>query len=136
MRLCRFQHRGRAQAGLYDDKFVVPLETAAEAYSTATRDKQRLEGDDLLQFLPSDGKQFAVAKKIADWTARNDGGVPAAAKLAHDAIELLVPVPRPNKLLRLAGNYNEHSTEGGGKGTERQETFPYVFTKPPSTTLI
>jgi 2-keto-4-pentenoate hydratase/2-oxohepta-3-ene-1,7-dioic acid hydratase in catechol pathway len=62
--------------------------------------------------------------------------VPAAAKLAHDAVEVLVPIPNPSKLLLLAGNYNEHLTEGGGAGTERAETFPYVFSKPPTTTLI
>jgi len=39
-------------------------------------------------------------------------------------------------LLLVAGNYNEHLQEGGGAGTERSETFPYVFSKPPSTTLL
>ena len=53
------------------------------------------------------------------------------------AVELLVPIPRPNKLLLLAGNYNEHLPEGAAvAGTERAETFPYVFMKPPTTTLI
>jgi 2-keto-4-pentenoate hydratase/2-oxohepta-3-ene-1,7-dioic acid hydratase in catechol pathway len=49
--------------------------------------------------------------------------------------ELLVPVPRPNKLFCLAGNYAEHIKEGGGIPAERAQTFPYVFMKPPSTTL-
>lgn len=35
----------------------------------------------------------------------------------------------------LAGNYAEHIEEGGGKAEERAKTFPYVFMKPPSTTL-
>jgi 2-keto-4-pentenoate hydratase/2-oxohepta-3-ene-1,7-dioic acid hydratase in catechol pathway len=136
MRLCRFARNGRPQVGLYDDKFILPLTAAAAAYGSATQDKlDRLDGDNLLDFLPPDGKQFAAAKKIADWAARNDGGVPADARLAHDTIELLVPIPRPNKLLLLAGNYNEHLQESGGAATERAETFPYVFTKPPSTTL-
>jgi 2-keto-4-pentenoate hydratase/2-oxohepta-3-ene-1,7-dioic acid hydratase in catechol pathway len=137
MRLCRFSLSGRTQVGLYDDKFVVPLAKAAEAYANATHEKlDAIKSDDLLDFLPPDGKLFAAAKKVAAWAARNDGGVPAAARLAQDAVELLVPIPRPNKLLLLAGNYNEHLTEGGGRATERGETFPYVFTKPPSTTLI
>ncbi len=136
MRLARFSHNGRSQVGIYDDKFVVPLAAAAEAYAQATHEKLELPtGDSLLELLPPDGKQFAAAKKVADWLARTDSSVPAAAKLALDAVELHVPIPRPNKLLLLAGNYNEHITEGGGAATQRAETFPYVFSKPPSTTL-
>jgi 2,4-didehydro-3-deoxy-L-rhamnonate hydrolase len=135
MRVCRYSQNGRVHVGLYDDKFIVPLAAAATAFTNATHEQVgKLDSESLLDYLPPDGKHFAVAKKIADWAARNDGG-PAAAKLAHDSVELLVPIPRPNKLLLLAGNYNEHLTEGGGRGTERAETFPYVFTKPPTTTL-
>lgn len=136
MRLCRFRHDGRTQVGFYDEKFVAPLAGAALAYSNATHDRLApLAGDGLMDFLPPDGKQFAAAKKVADWLGRNEGGLPAAARIEYSAVELLVPIPRPNKLLLLAGNYNEHLQEGGGAGTERAETFPYVFTKPPSTTL-
>ena len=49
--------------------------------------------------------------------------------------KLLVPNPHPNKLFLLAGNYAEHIQEGGGIATERAKTFPYVFMKPPTTTL-
>ena len=35
----------------------------------------------------------------------------------------------------LAGNYAKHVAERGGIAAERDETFPYVFMKPPSTTL-
>jgi 2-keto-4-pentenoate hydratase/2-oxohepta-3-ene-1,7-dioic acid hydratase in catechol pathway len=116
---------------------VIPLAAAAEAYANATHEKVELPaGDNLLDLLPPSGKAFAAAKKIADWVARNDGGVPAASRLALDKVELLVPIARPNKLLLLAGNYNEHITEGGGKATERAETFPYVFMKPPTTALV
>ena len=47
----------------------------------------------------------------------------------------LVPIPKPNKIFLLAGNYAEHIREGGGIALERAETFPYVFMKPASTTL-
>jgi len=136
MRLCRFAHSGRATVGIYDEQFIIPLTAAAEAFSNATHNKvPPFEGDNLLNFLPPNGKYFAATKMVAEWVARTDGGVPAAARLKHDAVELLVPIPRPAKLLLLAGNYNEHLQEGGGAATERAETFPYVFTKPPSTTL-
>jgi 2-keto-4-pentenoate hydratase/2-oxohepta-3-ene-1,7-dioic acid hydratase in catechol pathway len=136
MRLCRYLVSKQVHVGLYEDKFVIPLAAAAEAYANATHEKVSLPSDDnLLELLPPDGKSFAAAKKIADWAARNDGGVPAAARLPIDKIELLRPIERPTKLLLLAGNYNEHITEGGGKATERAETFPYVFMKPPTTAL-
>ncbi len=38
-------------------------------------------------------------------------------------------------MLFLAGNYAKHVAERGGTAAEREETFPYVFMKPPSTTL-
>ena len=136
MRLCRLTKNNRTQVGFYDDKFVVPLTDASAAIATATGEKPGpFESDNLLDFLPPEGKHFAGVKKIADWLERNATGLPGAAKLPNESVELLVPIPRPNKLLLLAGNYNEHLVEGGGASTERAETFPYVFWKPPTTTL-
>jgi 2-keto-4-pentenoate hydratase/2-oxohepta-3-ene-1,7-dioic acid hydratase in catechol pathway len=136
MRICRFQHQGRTQAGIYHEKFVVPLAAGARAYADATHEKLELPaGDDLVALLPPDGPAHAAAAKLGEWVARNADGVPGAAKLAIDEVKLLVPIPRPNKLLLLAGNYNEHIQEGGGAATERSETFPYLFMKPPTTAL-
>jgi 2-keto-4-pentenoate hydratase/2-oxohepta-3-ene-1,7-dioic acid hydratase in catechol pathway len=136
MRLCRFRRDQRIQIGFYDEQFVAPIASAALAYSDATHDQVgSLSGEELLDFLPPDGKHFAAARKIGNWLARNEGSLPAALRLPQSAVELLVPIARPNKLLLLAGNYNEHLQEGGGVATERAETFPYVFSKPPSTTL-
>jgi 2-keto-4-pentenoate hydratase/2-oxohepta-3-ene-1,7-dioic acid hydratase in catechol pathway len=137
MRLCRFAESGRTQIGFYDDKFVVPLTAAADAVAKATGEKAAAPAsENLIDYLPPEGKHFAATKLVADGLAKLDSGAAAAIRLMHDAIELLTPIPLPNKLLLLAGNYNEHLREGGGAGTERAETFPYVFTKPPSTTLI
>jgi 2-keto-4-pentenoate hydratase/2-oxohepta-3-ene-1,7-dioic acid hydratase in catechol pathway len=135
MRLCRFEVAGRPQVGLYDDELVTPLAAVVAAYESKTGQKgPATESDDLLDYLPPDGKQFAATAKAAQWFGENRGAVGGALRL--ERVEWLVPIPRPNKLLLLAGNYNEHLTEGGGAGTERSETFPYVFSKPPSTTLI
>ena len=46
-----------------------------------------------------------------------------------------MPIARPPKILLLAGNYAAHVIERGGIAVERAETFPYVFMKPPTTTL-
>jgi 2-keto-4-pentenoate hydratase/2-oxohepta-3-ene-1,7-dioic acid hydratase in catechol pathway len=136
MRLCRYHHNKANHIGLYDEKAVVPLAAAAKAYAEATHDNVKLPGgDDLLALLPPDGSAFASAKKVADWAANSAGTMLDSIAIAADKVELLRPIAKPNKLFLLAGNYNEHIQEGGGAATERKETFPYVFMKPPSTAL-
>lgn len=136
MRLCRFNQDGRPQIGLYDDEAVLPLAAVAKAYQAATSQAgPPSDGDNLLDYLPPDGKHFSAAKRVAEWAAASRRSEIDSARIPHDRVEWLVPVPHPSKLFLLAGNYNEHLTEGGGAATERSETFPYVFTKPPTTTL-
>jgi len=80
MRLCRFKHNGQVQAGFYDDAFVVSVAVAADLYAKATSDKlAALAGDNLLDFLPPDGKHFGAAEKIADWLEENGAPKPAPA---------------------------------------------------------
>jgi 2-keto-4-pentenoate hydratase/2-oxohepta-3-ene-1,7-dioic acid hydratase in catechol pathway len=135
MRLCRFRNQGTEQAGLYDEQVIVPLTAAAAAAKAVGANLPPLpDSASLLDYLPH-GAGHGAAKQLAAWVDANAPRLPAEARLAATAVELLVPIPRPNKLLLLAGNYAEHIQEGGGQATERQETFPYVFMKPPSTTL-
>lgn len=137
MRLCRFTHAGKLQLGIYSETTVVPLAAGAAAYEAATHEKLSLpQSDDLLDFFGPKGKGYEAAKKLAAWVEGNDGKLPNSAELKTADVQLHVPIPRPNKLFLLAGNYNEHIAEGGGKTTERDITFPYVFMKPPSTTLV
>ena len=137
MRLCRYVYNKQTQIGLYNDSSITPLAVAAQAYGDATHDKKKLPaGDDLLPFLPPDGECFAYAQKVAEFATRN-AGVLSPKTLQSDPpnVELLVPIARPSAIYLLAGNYNEHITEGGGAAVQRAETFPYVFMKPPTTTL-
>lgn len=135
MRICRFKFRDRLHVGLYDERQLVPLAAGAEAYAAATHERLSLpQGDDLLEFLPL-GKGFEAVSRLAAWVARSGGKLPASVVIPTAEAELLVPIPRPNKLLLLAGNYGKHIEEGGGRAPERATTFPYVFMKPPSTTL-
>jgi len=137
MRLCRYEHKGRTELGFYDEKTIVPLPRAAEAYHHATHERLDLpDSGDLLDFLPPDGRGLAAAKKLAAWITRAEGRLPADLAVETSAVQLRVPIPRPNKLFLLAGNYVDHIKEGGGMATERAETFPYVFMKPPTTTLV
>jgi 2-keto-4-pentenoate hydratase/2-oxohepta-3-ene-1,7-dioic acid hydratase in catechol pathway len=137
MRLCRFESAAGPAVGFYDERGVVPLSEAARRYDSEVG---RVQGElpasaDLLDYLPPTGFGFGAARTLADWIAANFDRLPPTLKLDPAAVQLLVPVPRPNKLFLLAGNYADHIREGGGVAAERAETFPYVFLKPPSTTL-
>lgn len=135
MRLCRFRHQNHDRVGFYYDSSVVPLTAETlKAVGQATADL--VDATDLLDFLPPTGKHFAAASTLAKKIDALSPEARGKLSLLSDHIELLVPIPRPNKLFLLAGNYGAHIQEGGGIAPERAETFPYVFMKPPSTTLI
>ncbi len=136
MRLCRYQDAAGPRAAFYSEQAIIPVAAAAKAYADATHESLTLPaGDDLLALLPPDGASYAAAKKVATWLQQAGTSLPDAVRIPTAKAKLLVPIPRPNKLFLLAGNYAEHIREGGGVAAERAETFPYVFMKPPTTTL-
>jgi 2-keto-4-pentenoate hydratase/2-oxohepta-3-ene-1,7-dioic acid hydratase in catechol pathway len=127
---------GVVQVGFYDEERIIPLGIAAAAYTRMTGRTARIpEGDALLPFLPPDGPGHSLLRELADWIALDKSHVPAQGTIPTATAELLVPIPNPNKIFLLAGNYADHIKEGGGIAAERAETFPYVFMKPPTTTL-
>jgi 2,4-didehydro-3-deoxy-L-rhamnonate hydrolase len=129
MRLCRYQRDGKTEVGFYGDDHVVPLSVAAHLTGIDLPTT-----DELVSLLPGGPHRDAVAKVEAAWARlRQDRQQGAAVPL--DDVQLLVPVANPGKLLLLAGNYSKHIEEGGGRAEERSKTFPYVFMKPPATTL-
>lgn len=128
MRLCRIGPEAAPRAAFYFDTHVVPVATAVVSHSQARGTSVRIPTkDDIVPLLGDFGLHETAA-----WLAKTPnppGSIPIAQA------DLLVPIARPNKFFCLAGNYAEHIREGGGVATERAETFPYVFMKPPSTTL-
>jgi 2-keto-4-pentenoate hydratase/2-oxohepta-3-ene-1,7-dioic acid hydratase in catechol pathway len=135
MRLCRFLHDGAARLGFYFDERVLPLDAAASDYEKRVQRRRDLgEKGGLLALLPPGGEKAAAAREVHDWYAKNPE---ALRSIALDAakLQLLAPFEAPPKLLLLAGNYAEHIREGGGDPVAREKTFPYVFMKPPSTTI-
>ncbi len=134
MRLCRFAQGSAVRAGFYFDSTLVPLDAAARLHRERTHKEVALPaGDDLLALLPG-GSHATAARELGGWLSANRGAADGAA-LAVDKVQLLTPIPSPPKIILLAGNYNEHIKEGGGQATERAKTFPYLFQKPPTTTL-
>jgi 2-keto-4-pentenoate hydratase/2-oxohepta-3-ene-1,7-dioic acid hydratase in catechol pathway len=64
---------------------------------------------------------------------------PADAITPLDAVKLLAPIPRPGKLLALAGNYSEHVKEVAGKigmsDSPRRTTTPRPFIMPATAVI-
>ena len=135
MRVCRFTAGGDAQLGFFSDQFVIPLAAAVAARADSTGEQLDLQTSCLLSLLGPDGEHHAAARELSDWLDGEGAGQGEALKTDLGDVQLLVPLPRPNKLFLLAGNYAKHIEEGGGIAAERAETFPYVFMKPPTTTL-
>lgn len=124
MRLCRYSHNGSTAIGFYNDDTIIPLQAAAQATGVSVP-----ESDCLLSYLTNGDARAAVQDLQSKIDSTNENAVNAAD------VQLLVPIPAPTKLMLLAGNYMAHIEEGGGRAEERSKTFPYVFMKPPLTTL-
>jgi 2-keto-4-pentenoate hydratase/2-oxohepta-3-ene-1,7-dioic acid hydratase in catechol pathway len=143
MRLCRYEHDGTTRVGIFRDDTILPLHATAESQGIPLP-----ESACLLEYLPGGASfdavedlQHRIESRLAEETdklaldAAQDGAAAAQPSRAAGAVRLLVPIPNPPKLMLLAGNYSAHIEEGGGRAEERDRTFPYVFMKPPSTTL-
>jgi 2-keto-4-pentenoate hydratase/2-oxohepta-3-ene-1,7-dioic acid hydratase in catechol pathway len=129
MRLCRYDDHGTPRTAFYTDEGLIPLTGAAVKTSLPIP-----TGDCLLPLLPGGDhhkETLALAKRVEGLSAADR----ASLLVPLDKTQLLVPSPKPSKLLLLAGNYSAHIEEGGGRAEERARTFPYVFMKPPTTTL-
>jgi 2-keto-4-pentenoate hydratase/2-oxohepta-3-ene-1,7-dioic acid hydratase in catechol pathway len=129
MRLCRFEANSVTQLGFFDDATIIPLASAA-----AKTGFSHPPLSDITSALPG-GAQRSAVQSLQQQLGQLSANDLTALRVPTDSVKLLVPVPSPTKLLLLAGNYSKHIEEGGGKATERAQTFPYVFMKPPLTTL-
>ncbi len=127
MRICRFNVDDRTLVGFYTEDRVIPFEALGIVSEAAE------QPNSLLDYLPLGPKHAAAVQASRILQQQADAG--QALGLPLSEVQLLVPIPNPGKLLLLAGNYARHIEEGGGRAEERAKTFPYVFMKPPATTL-
>ena len=136
MRLCRFQLDDLILTGFYDDARVIPIDQAAEAYCENVGVELLLPTtENLLDLLPPDGPSLDAVTALSDWLVQVDAATRDELAIPIKDVVLLTPIGLPSKILLLAGNYAAHVVERGGTTAEREETFPYVFMKPPTTTL-
>jgi len=133
MCLCRYLHNGNVELAIVTDTRIIGLHRLAAELDV----KLPTPGStSLLDFLPPDGKSATTARELEQRFARLSENDQQRLSLPLEGAKLKVPIPEPKKVILLAGNYAAHIEEGGReKAVEREQTFPYFFWKPPSTTL-
>ncbi len=112
MKLATYEHNGQVRFGALKDGGLVDL---TDEFGSV---KAILEGGD-----EAIKKAQAAVAAATEFTPESD-------------VRFLPPITNPNKLLCLAGNYQSHVEEGGGYFPGKEKTWPRVFMKPPSTTII
>jgi len=136
MRVCRFMLDDLVLLGFHSDEWVIPIDQAAEAYARDVDDTLALPmAESPLDLLPPDGASYETARTLDLWIERLDAAARGELAIPIEEVKILTPLAAPSKMLFLAGNYPKHIAERGGSAAEREATFPYVFMKPPSTTL-
>lgn len=117
---------GRERLGVLAGAAVVDLAAA----SLARGNGDAAPVGDVLAFLESDGAGRELASGLVEWaSARRD----PAFVLPPDKVRLIAPVPRPPKILCMAGNYAEHWREAGLQAPPKPQAAPEIFIKPVTT---
>lgn len=126
-------------AVIRQDKIVVDLVAADRAL--ARKEKRKPLGcfDSMMSLLEAGTKGLSTAKKAVKAIEDKLGDsskVDGKTTLHLSRVNLKAPMPNPRKLFCLAGNYQDHIEEGGGKMALQDKETPRVFMKPPTTTVI
>jgi len=142
VRLCRISNElGSTVLGLYHDKYVIPINTLHYVYNNTGYSALPLipcPGDNPLPFLPphwSNLRHLQWLDNVAEVIEARGAETQESISISIEEALIDIPVPMPNKLLCLAGNYAEHVAESGGKPLGKTDTFPFFFMKPPTTTV-
>lgn len=116
MKLATYSKDGSVSCGILTESGLIDIVSAWQDSNTPRSVKEILERG------PVCLTQLAELEKSTD------------ASVALDSVKLLAPIPRPGKVLALAGNYAEHIKEGGGKlglsDSPRITTVPRPFIMP------
>ena len=108
---------GTLRAGLIDGEAVIDIEQAGAALG-------RVTGADLGAILAREDAGWADLAAIAASAATAPERRPLAETTLGPAL------PRPPKLLLLAGNYQSHITESGAAPVDKAAITPRFFIKP------
>jgi 2-keto-4-pentenoate hydratase/2-oxohepta-3-ene-1,7-dioic acid hydratase in catechol pathway len=106
---------------------VVDLAAAAAALSEGDAGAAALTS---MQALLGAGEEGLDAARRAVSLVREQGLESSPYTLPAAQVRLRAPIPRPGKVLALAGNYEAHRAEGGVKSPLAETALPEVFCKP------
>ena len=132
MKLVTYNAGGEQRVGaVVGDGNNQVVDLAAADRTLARREKRKTHGFfcDMLTLLEAGSKGLSAAKNAAK--AASGASVKPLSR-----VRLKAPVPNPRKVFCLAGNYQDHIEEGGGKIALQDKETPRVFMKPPTTTVI
>jgi len=141
MKLATYALQGKESVGavVADDKIVIDLAAADKALARREKRKAHPFFTDMLALLEAGGKGRIAARKVTRAALGRLGSPPKTdGRTSHEIskVKLRPPVPNPRKVFALAGNYQDHIEEGGGKMAAQDKETPRVFMKPPTTTVI
>jgi 2,4-diketo-3-deoxy-L-fuconate hydrolase len=141
MKLATYSIKGTEQVGsvVAGDSIVVDLAAADRALARKEKRKPHPFFSDMRTLLDAGNKGISAAKKASKAATEKLGAVPKAnGKSSHaiGKVKLKAPMPNPRKIFCLAGNYQDHIEEGGGKMAAQDKETPRVFMKPPTSTVI
>jgi 2-keto-4-pentenoate hydratase/2-oxohepta-3-ene-1,7-dioic acid hydratase in catechol pathway len=141
-RLCTFKVADDARLGIALDDCVADLNLARAILESAGVDRASVDTwPTMIDFLAEGATSAQIAQGLeASLLERGKEGLygPGGARAIYglDEIKLLAPVPRPPKILCLAGNYAAHVREGPRGSSASMPVDIHVFTKFPGTSVI
>ena len=121
MKLVNFSHNGPVRLGVWRDGLVYDVGECATQVGAALP-------ADMIAFLRAGPAAFETLARVME-------GAEAGCAYRQEGARLLAPLPRPGKIICLAGNYAEHVREGGREAYGRNETTPWLFLKPHTTVI-
>ena len=141
MKLATYASKGQQHVGavVADDTIVIDLAAADKALARREKRPAHPFFTDMLSLLDAGTKGLSAAKKTVAAATEKLGDAPKPdGKITHalSRVRLKAPMPNPRKIFCLAGNYQDHIEEGGGKMAVQDKETPRVFMKPPTSTVI
>lgn len=117
---------GEERLGVMTDRGIVDLAAGARD----ARSERASAVSDVIGFLEAGAAGRDLAREVVERTLKRGD---ASLLVDSTSARLLAPIPRPPKILCLAGNYAEHWREGGHEAPPKENHTPEVFVKPVTT---
>jgi 2-keto-4-pentenoate hydratase/2-oxohepta-3-ene-1,7-dioic acid hydratase in catechol pathway len=133
MKLVSYLQKGIAACGILTEDGIINIPTPAS----------KGQNNAMLEILEKGPSLTATVKKLTKSSRPIKTPLSRKGWPSPDKIKLLAPIPRPGKVLALAGNYSEHIKEAsikrgfklGLSDSSRQTTVPRPFLKPSTSVL-